>query len=100
MQTTLLKNFIKKQINKRPAGPSEDVRKNSMSLVWGEVKNSAGKSKTATLEAPDGYTLTAHSSLITIKKLLSGNLKIGYQTPASAYGADLVLEVPGTNRSE
>jgi len=29
---------------------------------------------------------------------LKGNLKPGYQTPASAYGEDLIMEVPGVKR--
>jgi short subunit dehydrogenase-like uncharacterized protein len=53
----------------------------------------------ANLEGPEGYTLTAISSLIIIQKVLSGNFKPGYQTPAACYGADLVLEIPGVSRT-
>ncbi|MBH2003753.1 MAG: hypothetical protein I8H66_03610 [Sphingobacteriia bacterium] len=53
---------------------------------------------TARLSGPDGYTLTANSSLIITAKIISGNFKIGYQTPAACYGADLVLEIPGVYR--
>ena len=99
MRGALFRKLIKKQIDKRAAGPSDEERRNSKSLVWGEVQNAKGEKMSGRLITPDGYTLTAHSSLIIAKKVLSGNFIAGYQTPASAYGADLVLEVPGTERS-
>jgi short subunit dehydrogenase-like uncharacterized protein len=39
-----------------------------------------------------------HSALIIVQKVLNGNFTAGYQTPALAYGEDLVLEVPGVQR--
>ena len=54
--------------------------------------------KSARLIGPDGYTSTAHSSLIIAKKVLEGNFKPGYQTPAGCYGEDLILEVIGVTR--
>jgi short subunit dehydrogenase-like uncharacterized protein len=93
-----VQNFIKTKIDKQPAGPTPEQRQKSKSLVWGHVKNSNGGSKTALITCPDGYTLTAHSSLLISQKILSGNFKPGYQTPASAYGADFILEVPDSKR--
>ena len=48
--------------------------------------NEKGKTATARLSGPEGYTLTAFASLIIIQKILQGNYVTGYQTPASAYG--------------
>jgi short subunit dehydrogenase-like uncharacterized protein len=50
------------------------------------------------MSCPDGYTLTMYSTLLLAQKVLQGNLKPGYQTPASAYGEDLVLELPNIKR--
>jgi len=99
LRTAVVRNYVKKKINKKIAGPTQEQRAGGQSLVWGEVQNAEGKSLSAVLSGPDGYTLTAHSSLIIAKKVLSGNLHPGYQTPGSAYGADLILEVPGTQRN-
>jgi short subunit dehydrogenase-like uncharacterized protein len=85
-----------KKIRSKPAGPSDEQRSKSMSLVWGQVTNAEGQSIEGRLKAPDGYTLTAISSLIIARKILHGNFKAGYQTPAGCYGERLVLEVPGT----
>jgi len=98
MRSSMFRKLVKKQIEKRPAGPSDKERRKSKTLVWGEVQNEKGEKVSARLITSDGYTFTAHSSLIIAKKVLNGNFKTGYQTPASAYGPDLVLEVPGTER--
>ena len=92
----LIKNFMKKQLDKRPAGPSAAKRATAKSVVWGEVKNAKGEIKTANLETVEGYTLTAMTSLMISKRVLTGDFKPGFQTPAGCYGADLVREVKGT----
>ena len=96
LRTDFIRNIIKKKIKSRPAGPSDEQRKNSSSLVWGEVTNTVGKKLTASISCFDGYTLTVHSSLIITKKILTDNFKTGYQTPAGCYGENLVLEIPET----
>lgn len=93
-----VKKIVQDRIRKRPAGPSPERRAKSKSLVWGKVWNDSGKSLEAQLEGPEGYTLTALSSLTIVKKVLQGNAPIGFQTPAKAYGADLILEIEGVKR--
>jgi short subunit dehydrogenase-like uncharacterized protein len=99
LKLSFVRNYYKKKIKKMPAGPDEATRKKAKSLVWGEVKNADGHTLQANLEGPEGYTLTAISSLIIVQKVLSGNFKPGYQTPAACYGANLVLEIPGVTRT-
>lgn len=94
-----VKNIIRKKIKSQPAGPSDEMRSRSKSLVWGEVNNAKGETITHHFTCADGYTLTALSSLIITKKVLEGNFKAGYQTPASCYGEELVKEIPGTMSS-
>jgi short subunit dehydrogenase-like uncharacterized protein len=96
LRTEFARNIIRRKIKAKPAGPSDEQRKNSSSLVWGEVSNAANNKVTAAISCLDGYTLTAHSSLLISKKILEANFKTGYQTPAACYGADLIMEVPGT----
>ena len=98
LRTSFMRNRELKKIRARPAGPSDEQRAKSSSAVWGEVRNSKGETARARLTGPDGYTLTAHTSLIIAKKILEGNFKPGYQTPAGCYGADLILEVPNVKR--
>lgn len=96
LRTSFVRNIIRKKIKARPAGPSDEQRQKSSSLVWGEVSNASGEKITACISCLDGYTLTAHSSLVISKKVLEGNFKTGYQTPAGCYGENLIMEVPGT----
>jgi short subunit dehydrogenase-like uncharacterized protein len=98
LRTSAMRNFIKKKINQKPAGPNDEQRSKATSLVWGQVINAAGKTATVRLSGPEGYTLTTYSALIILQKVLSGNFITGYQTPANAYGENLVMEVPGVQR--
>ena len=96
LRTQVIKNIIRKKIRNRPAGPTDEMRKKAKSLIWGEASNANGQTVSAHFSCADGYTLTALSSLIIAKKVLEGNFKTGYQTPAGCYGEDLIMEVPGT----
>jgi len=82
--TNMVQNFLKKKIKQQPAGPSDEERKTARSNFWGMVKNAKGERKMATLEAPEGYTLTALTALNITQKVLDNNYKVGYQTPATA----------------
>ena len=64
----------------------------------GQATNAAGKKATVRMSGPEGYTLTTLATLIIVQKVLTGNFLIGYQTPASAYGENLVMEIPGVQR--
>ncbi|HMJ46422.1 MAG TPA: saccharopine dehydrogenase NADP-binding domain-containing protein [Ferruginibacter sp.] len=98
LRTGFIRGFIKKKINEKPAGPSDAIREKSRTFIWGNVTNAKGRSATAKLAGPDGYTFTMYSSLIIIKKILEGKFKTGYQTPSKVYGEDFVLEIPGVER--
>lgn len=98
LRTKFVRKMIQARINKRPAGPTDDQRQQAKSLIWGQATNAKGKTSTIRMSCPDGYTLTMHTALLMAKKIMQGNFKPGYQTPASAYGEDLVLEVPNVQR--
>jgi short subunit dehydrogenase-like uncharacterized protein len=85
----------KRLLRARPAGPDEDELANGECRVWGCVEDDAGNRETAALRGPNGYLLTAHAALIILRKAAAGHFTAGFQTPARAYGAGLVLEVPG-----
>jgi short subunit dehydrogenase-like uncharacterized protein len=89
-----MRNIIRKKIKNRPAGPSDEERTKAKAMIWGEARNAKGEKVEDHFSCADGYTLTAHSSLIITKKVVAGNFKPGYQTPASCYGEDLIKEIP------
>lgn len=83
-----------------PGGPSDDERARGKSLLWGEVVNKAGERAESRLETPEGYTLTALTALNICEKILAGHHPPGFQTPAKAFGADLILEIEGVSRED
>lgn len=88
------------QANIPPGGPTDHERARSRTLLWGQARNADGDFVTSRLQTPDGYTVTADTALTIIEKILSGNVKPGFQTPAKAYGADLILEIGAVSRSD
>lgn len=89
--------FLKARIDARPAGPDAEARKRGVSELWGEVSDGSN-TMVSRLRTPEGYTLTVATSLLIAQRVLAGNAPAGFQTPAKAYGADLILEVDGVER--
>jgi short subunit dehydrogenase-like uncharacterized protein len=100
LRTTWVRRQLVKAINRRPAGPSAVARAGARAQLWGEVRDAAGKVATARLETPDGYTLTAKTAVLAAFAVLEGRAVPGYQTPSLAFGADFILAVPGTVRTD
>ena len=95
-----VQRFLEARIQKGPAGPDERTREGGRTLLWGEVTDEAGGRAEARLRTPEGYKLTVLASLLVLEKVLAGDVKPGFQTPAAAYGAELVLELDGVERWE
>lgn len=98
LRNGMVRKLIRQKIDKAPAGPSDDKREKAISLVWGEVKNARGESVVARSRGPEGYTYTYQSCLLIARKILGSDFTAGYQTPATAYGEDFALEIPGVTR--
>ena len=99
LRTKIIKNFVQKRIDSGSTGPPDEQRKKATAYVWVCASDEKGNHFTATLKGPEGYTTTYHASLNILKKVLQGNYQTGYQTPATAYGPNLILEVPFTERT-
>ena len=91
-------SFLQKQIP--PGGPSDEERAAGKSLLWGEATDERGNRVESRLTAPEGYTTTVLAALKIAEKILAGNFCTGFQTPAKCYGADLILEIEGTMRTD
>ncbi|MEQ8925608.1 MAG: saccharopine dehydrogenase NADP-binding domain-containing protein [Fulvivirga sp.] len=99
LKLRFVKNYLQKQIDKKPAGPSDEKREKGKMYLWGKV-SIGNESVEARLNTPNGYTLTASTSVLIAKKILDENFKTGFQTPASAYGSGLILEVHDTKLTD
>jgi short subunit dehydrogenase-like uncharacterized protein len=81
-------------------GPSAAERERAVSLLWGEVVAANGERAEARLRGPSGYVLTAQTAVHLAAKALAGETRAGFQTPSRAYGADVILEIPGVTRAD
>ena len=97
MATGPVQKYLQSKI--KPGGPSDEERAKGKTLLWGEASDDDGNRVEARLRCPEGYTTTALAAINITEKILAGNFTTGFQTPAKAYGADLILEIDGTNRT-
>ena len=100
LRTTLVRHALLKRVRGGAAGPDAAARASTQSRLWGEVVASDGRSAESLLQGPDGYTLTAMTAVLLARKALSGDAPPGFQTPSRAYGADVILEIPGMTRTD
>ena len=82
-------------VDRRPPGPSESDRRRSRAILVAEIEDANGKRAAARLSTPDPYGFTAKAAVTIAARALGGDIKIGYQTPSSAYGADLIRQFDG-----
>lgn len=95
-----VKSTLKELVDATVTGPSERTRERGRSYLWGEATTDDGDRAVSRLETPETYALTVETALETATRALDGDAPAGYQTPAGAYGADLILDIPGTERED
>jgi short subunit dehydrogenase-like uncharacterized protein len=66
----------------------------------GEARNDKGETVRARLTAPEGYTLTARTSLNAALRAAEGEASPGFQTPSLAFGPDYIQNFEGVTREE
>jgi short subunit dehydrogenase-like uncharacterized protein len=98
--TRPVQSFLNRRIRARGAGPSAERRAGGVSLLWGEARDEAGGIAVSRLRAPEAYTLTVHAALACLDRALAGAATSGFQTPAKAFGPDLILALEGVTRTD
>ena len=98
LKTKPVQNYLQNQIPE--GGPSAEERAAGKTYLWGEASDAQGNRVEARLVCPEGYTTTVLTALKIAGKVANGNICTGFQTPAKCYGANLILEIEGTKRSE
>jgi saccharopine dehydrogenase (NAD+, L-lysine-forming) len=91
---------VARRVRRRVTGPTAQTRAATVSEVWGEVRNAAGETRSATLTGPNAYDLTADAMLRAVGYVLAGTgpagpIAPGAHTPATALGPDFVRELDG-----
>ncbi|MEQ8676456.1 MAG: saccharopine dehydrogenase NADP-binding domain-containing protein [Aggregatilineales bacterium] len=102
MSSRTVKNGLLWMVDKVVKGPDENARKSAKSFVWVRATDDAGNINEAWLETLEGYDFTAVAGVRVIEAMLQGIESqtpiIGATTPALAFGADFVLDLPKTQR--
>ncbi len=86
---------LKSKIEKKFKGPDESERENAKGIIYGEAVNSKGEKIISKLITPEGYKLTCMTALEITKKVLNGEVKPGYYTPALLFGENLITNIEG-----
>jgi short subunit dehydrogenase-like uncharacterized protein len=86
-------------IDRLPEGPSPEERLGTRAVVVAEAEGPARVAR-ARLETPSGYETTRLAGVEAVRRVLAGEAKPGFQTPATAFGADFVLSLPGVKRED
>jgi short subunit dehydrogenase-like uncharacterized protein len=91
-----IKNYLLKKTDRKISGPDQLKRENGRSYLWGKVWDQQGHSKEARLDTISGYWLTAKTATLIAEKILAGNIRPGYFTPAQYFGEELILNIETT----
>jgi short subunit dehydrogenase-like uncharacterized protein len=91
---------LKAAIDLQAEGPSDAERRAGFAVLVGEAVNAAGEKVVSRLQTPEGYTLTAMTSLEIVRRVLFGGAAVGFQTPSQAFGAEFIIEFDGCRRQD
>jgi saccharopine dehydrogenase (NAD+, L-lysine-forming) len=81
-------------IRAKVRGPDETARHAGRSELWARITRPDGSTAEATLTTPEGYRLTAMSAVECAYRVLHSPPPPGYHTPATAFGADFITQLP------
>lgn len=92
-----VQNWLKAQVDLRIKGPDEQQRPQFRAWLWGEARNPAGRIIHARLETANGYDVTVHGVLMTMRHLLDYQGAGGYFTPSRLLGPRCIEQLPGSS---
>ena len=88
--------LLKRRIAKAPPGPDAQQRERTPVSLWGEVRDSSGRTVVGRMRVANGYTVTVHASLGIVDRVLNGPAADGFRTPSQLVGADFAAQLPGS----
>lgn len=94
-----IRRIANRQVEKSALRSHDQLHGENNSQVWVSARNEDGSESQAWLETVDSYLFTAEAAVRCVERLLSEH-RMGVTTPSLAFGADFVLEIPGTKRAD
>jgi len=98
LRSPWLQNWLVKTIEKDVRGPDLSTRNANPSWVWGEARDTHGRSRAIRIVTLNGYSLTVFSSLALAQHLMSNACPPGCWTPAGLMRENFILSMPGTSK--
>lgn len=95
-----VQSFLKAQIARMPEGPSDEVLRTGRRVLVGVVTNTNGENARARVTTGQGNVLTAQAGVEIARRVIAGEVKVGFQTPSLVYGPDFILQFEGAAREE
>lgn len=102
LYTRALRNLLQWAIRwANPHGPTRQQNEAGFNLMVGEMRDAyTGQMARAKLRTPEGYWLTALTTVEIMKRILHGEYQTGFQTPSQVYGADFIMQFKGVERED
>ncbi len=95
-----VQRFLQRQVERSlPPGPSKEDRARGRAVVVAEAWDDTGGHASSMLATPEPYELTARTAVEIARMAADGEAVPGYQTPSTAYGADLIMRFDGVLRT-
>jgi len=93
--TNLLTGLVDRFVD----GPTDAERAEGETTIWGESwSETTGETVTSILRTPDPYDVTVEAALAASKAV--DEVDAGFQTPATAFGPEFAVELPGVSRQD
>ncbi len=87
--------FLRRQIEKQPAGPDPEKQQTQTSQILGIVEDGEGRELRSLVQTPGGYHLTALTALRIAEAVDGGKVTPGTQNPAQLFGSNFIADIPG-----
>jgi short subunit dehydrogenase-like uncharacterized protein len=86
---------LQELLRRLPPGPREGEGEegkpaHGLTRIWAQAEDRAGHQVTARLRGPEAHLFSARSALWIAQRALAGRVRVGFQTPVTAYGPDLI----------
>jgi short subunit dehydrogenase-like uncharacterized protein len=95
-----VQRFLKTRVDAMPEGPDEATRNGTRALLLAEVEGPGGQLARSLLETPSGYAFTPPAAVEAARRAAAGEAPSGFHTPATAFGADFVLDLADCRRTD
>jgi saccharopine dehydrogenase (NAD+, L-lysine-forming) len=83
-----------------PEGPSAAERSAASRVIVADAEDRWRRRICARMRTPDGYSFTCAATVAIAQRVLAGEIRAGFQTPAGLYGADFPLTFTGVCRED